>query len=282
MTEWIEEGQDPKPERTQNHRIVTYDSIAGLPDNHVLTIRERRIFVDSNILIQNNVKTDTITLDLDAEWEGISPIIIFTDSNAESTEIMYQEPAVSIPASAQDHVGNIEVSVVGYNQDHTVRLVTVYAPVVFKVIPSGRITGSITPDEADDMLGQLAQAAEAADDAAAEALKAAADIRQMAESGEFDGEPGAQGPPGTGVPDITGLDEGKVLTVKGGTAVWGESSGSGGGTTYSIGHGLKLDPETNVLSVDTAGSVEEDNTLPITSAAVYVTVGNIDAILATI
>ncbi|MBQ8893405.1 MAG: hypothetical protein IJ043_03245, partial [Clostridia bacterium] len=47
---------------------------------------------------------------------------------------------------------------------------------------------------------------------------------------------------------------------------------SGGGTTYQIGDGLKLDAATNTLSVDTAEAVEADNTKPITSAAVHVTV----------
>lgn len=40
--------------------------------------------------------------------------------------------------------------------------------------------------------------------------------------------------------------------------------------------------EDGVLSVNTAKEVEQDNTLPITSAAVYTTVGNISALLDTI
>lgn len=56
----------------------------------------------------------------------------------------------------------------------------------------------------------------------------------------------------------------------------------GGGTAYTIGHGLRLDAKTNTLSVDTADKMEQDNTLPITSAAVYVEVGNINALLKTI
>ena len=40
--------------------------------------------------------------------------------------------------------------------------------------------------------------------------------------------------------------------------------------------------ENGVLSVNTAKQVEEDNTLPVTSAAVYAEVGNINALLATI
>ena len=59
-------------------------------------------------------------------------------------------------------------------------------------------------------------------------------------------------------------------------------SGGGSGGGYTIGDGLKLDAATNTLSVDTADSVEKDNTKPVTSAAVYTEVGNINALLATI
>lgn len=60
--------------------------------------------------------------------------------------------------------------------------------------------------------------------------------------------------------------------------------GSGGGTGggYNIGNGLLLDSETNTLSVDVANDAEEDNTRPISSAAVYTELGNIDALLQTI
>lgn len=51
---------------------------------------------------------------------------------------------------------------------------------------------------------------------------------------------------------------------------------AGGG--YEIGSGLKLDGK--VLSVDTAEAVEQDNTKPVTSAAVFMQIGNIEALLA--
>lgn len=61
---------------------------------------------------------------------------------------------------------------------------------------------------------------------------------------------------------------------------------SGGGScgceNYNIGNGLKLDEATNTLSVDVANDAEEDNTRPITSAAVYTELGNIDVLLRTI
>lgn len=55
----------------------------------------------------------------------------------------------------------------------------------------------------------------------------------------------------------------------------------GGGFGYQIGNGLKV-TGTNTLEVDTATDVEQNNTLPITSAAVYTTVGNIEILLGTI
>ena len=75
-----------------------------------------------------------------------------------------------------------------------------------------------------------------------------------------------------GAPAPVGVDFNVTVRQSGG--------GSGGG--YNIGDGLKLDTETNTLSVDTADAVEKDNTKPVTSAAVYTEVGNINALLATI
>ena len=59
----------------------------------------------------------------------------------------------------------------------------------------------------------------------------------------------------------------------------GEGGGSGG-VDFITDETLHL--TNGVLGVNTAKSVEEDNTLPVTSAAVYTTVGNINALLETI
>ena len=53
-----------------------------------------------------------------------------------------------------------------------------------------------------------------------------------------------------------------------------------GGVDFETDATLTL--ENGVLSVNTADVVEADNTLPVTSAAVNVTVGNINALLETI
>lgn len=54
----------------------------------------------------------------------------------------------------------------------------------------------------------------------------------------------------------------------------------GGGTAFETDESLTL--KDGILSVNTADVVEEDNTLPVTSAAVFTEVGNINALLATI
>lgn len=53
-----------------------------------------------------------------------------------------------------------------------------------------------------------------------------------------------------------------------------------GGEFYPIGDGLKI--VDGKLTVDVVDAVEKDNTRPVTSGAVYTTVGNIDALLQTI
>lgn len=70
---------------------------------------------------------------------------------------------------------------------------------------------------------------------------------------------------------VIGVSLGDVVVVQ-----------SGGGMSYNIGHGLKVDEATNTLLVDTANKVEADNTLPITAAAVHEIVGDIEAILSII
>ena len=69
-------------------------------------------------------------------------------------------------------------------------------------------------------------------------------------------------------------------SMRGQGALTGRLGGSSGGGTvpYKIGDGLKVVEGT--LIVDTANAVEEDNTRPVTSAAVFVEIGNIEALLA--
>ena len=67
------------------------------------------------------------------------------------------------------------------------------------------------------------------------------------------------------------LDTGE--TLRGTVEAWG----SAGSMPYEIGPGLKV--ESGVLSVDTAGAVEADNTRPVTSDAVHRELGDVEDLL---
>ena len=70
-----------------------------------------------------------------------------------------------------------------------------------------------------------------------------------------------------------------VMVATSGSALMKTDAVQTGGS-LSIGHGLKW--ESGALCVDCADAVETDNTLPVTSAAVAVEVGNIAVLLGTI
>ena len=91
---------------------------------------------------------------------------------------------------------------------------------------------------------------------------------------------------------ITPIDGGHRLTVTRGSEVQTMDVLDGSGADAPIasetvagivrvGENLKISAD-GVLSVDTATAVEEDNTRPVTSAAVQTTVGNIEILLKTI
>ena len=148
------------------------DSEAGLPDNHVITVVERVISVDNSELIQNNVRTDTFTLNLDAEYDDLNVVVIFTKPNDINVKVAYNGTPTHIPGSAMEVVGSLACSVVGIDADGEVRAVTKAAPDTFQVVESGAYDGSVTSDDAE-LLGQILQAVSDAEDAITAAETAA-------------------------------------------------------------------------------------------------------------
>lgn len=87
----------------------------------------------------------------------------------------------------------------------------------------------------------------------------------------------------TSFPEPTKEDNGKILKVANGRASWSdlvEVLSSINQLTFKIDDTLSFEDE--ILKVNTAKDVEQDNTLPITSAAVFKEIGNINALLETI
>lgn len=160
------------------------DSETGLPDNHVITVVERVISVDNSELIQNNVRTDTFTLNLDAEYDDLNVVVIFTKPNNINVKVAYNGTPTHIPGSAMELVGSLACSVVGIDADGEVRAVTKAAPDTFQVVESGAYDGSVTSDDAE-LLGQILQAvsdAETAITAAETATTAATNATSQATS----------------------------------------------------------------------------------------------------
>ena len=73
----------------------------------------------------------------------------------------------------------------------------------------------------------------------------------------------------------------KGIYVDSGTTATGSGDGSGSVVNLTFDDTLKYD-ELGRLSVNTATAVDENNDLPITAAAVFVAVGNINSLLSTI
>ena len=228
--------------------LLGRSSEEGIPDNHVVTIVERSLSVDIPELIQNNIKTDTVTLELDAEWDGISPVIIFECSDADY-QVQYEGSPAHIPQAVMKSTGSVGLSVCGYDDTGEIRLVTKAAPSTFTVVASGSFIGEISEDDVS-LLGQILAAAEAANEAAQKVATASFSMGTVTtlEPGEqasasLDGEglqktlnlsipkgdkgdpgdkgdqgdPGDKGDPGTAatiaVGNVTGLDAGASPTV---------------------------------------------------------------------
>lgn len=149
----------------------------------------------------------------------------------------------------------------------------------------------------DDQRNYIYELIQNAQTAADNATAVAQELREAKDSGEFKGDPGE---PATDdqvaaaveaymeehpveVPDVdmTGVVKsvnGKTPDENGNVEI--TIPDSGGNVDFRTDDTLSL--KDGVLSVNTTNEMEKDNTLPITSAGVYATVGNIEALLKTI
>ena len=139
-----------------------------IPDNHVLTVRDRVLSTDLERIVQNNVKTDTVTLDLDGEWDDCTVYVTFNDETARSGpwSLEWKGQPLTIPSAIGAVVGPVAVSVVGYGSDGELRLVTEAAPSLLDVVKSGYVEIVDDNEENKDILSQMVAAGKKAEDAA--------------------------------------------------------------------------------------------------------------------
>lgn len=145
------------------------------PFLHTVTVVDRVVSVDKPELVQNNIKTETVTLNLDSEWDGLSCIINIGNGDTPTSLIWSGQP-VTIPAELMTDIGTLNVSVVGYGDDGALRAVTKKADAMFTVVASGYVEGDEPVPDPTTILGQLTEAADRANQAADRFNQASEDI----------------------------------------------------------------------------------------------------------
>lgn len=161
------------------------------PFLHTITVVDRVVSVDKPELVQNNINTETVTLNLDSEWEGLSTVINIGNDEPPTSLIWSGQPVV-IPAELMTDVGALNVSVVGYGDDGAVRSVTKKADAKFTVVASGYVEDDVPVPDPTTLLGQLIQAADNANTAADRFNQASEDIGDISDAvTEVEGYAGA-------------------------------------------------------------------------------------------
>ena len=79
------------------------------PFLHTITVVDRVVSVDKPELVQNNIRTETVTLNLDSEWDGLSCIINIGNGDTPTSLIWSGQP-VTIPAELMTDIGTLNVS----------------------------------------------------------------------------------------------------------------------------------------------------------------------------
>ena len=179
MTEWRKAGESHRPMMARAAAEVQplAQVVGDIPDEHVITVAERRVSVDYPTIIQNNMNTDTVDLVLDGEWDGMS-VVCYIGHPGDLREFEWEGKPFTLPV--YDATGSIDVTVVGLSADGKTRLVTVEAKGVMNVIKSGEFEGSVPPEDQPDLLGQILAAKGEAEDAAQSATTAASTANSAA------------------------------------------------------------------------------------------------------
>lgn len=172
------------PKKNTPMRAAVLADENEVPDNHVLTVRDRVLSTDLRRIVQNNVKTDTVTLDLDGEWDDCTVYVTFNDGTARSGpwSLEWEGRPLTIPSAIGAVVGPVAVSVVGYGSDGELRLVTEAAPSLLDVVKSGYVEIVDDNEENKDILSQMVAAGKKAEDAAEAADAAATSATSAASS----------------------------------------------------------------------------------------------------
>lgn len=161
-----------------------------------------------------------------SEWDGLDKTAVFQAGSDVISVVLDESQTCTIPWEVLENPRRTLYAGVYGTKDGDVVLPTIWASL--GTIQQGVTTGTNTQPPTPDVYSQILAVAE-------KAQEVAQSVRDDADAGKFDGEPGKtgpQGPPGVGVPQITPEDEGKIMGVQDLKAAW-VLGGSGSGNVSS-------------------------------------------------
>lgn len=148
--------------------------------NHVLTVRGRKASVTPRTLVQGTVGHDTLTLDLDSEWNGLNVTVTFVAATTEVTPVLNAN-VCDIPHEVLADSGEVDVFVLGTRDGKAMRHASLAHKMVVK--KSNMSDGSTTADPSISAYRQAyddaVKATEAANSAAGAAGSTAAEMATL-------------------------------------------------------------------------------------------------------
>lgn len=148
--------------------------------NHVLTVRGRKASVTPRTLVQGTVGQDTLTLDLDSEWNGLNVTVTFVAATTEVTPVLNANMC-EIPHEVLVDSGEVDVFVLGTRDGKAMRHASLAHKMVVK--KSNMSDGSTTSDPSISAYRQAyddaVKSTEAANSAAGAAGSAAAEMANL-------------------------------------------------------------------------------------------------------
>lgn len=88
--------------------------------NHILTVRGRTASISPRTLVQGTVGQDTLTLDLDSEWNGLNVTVTFVAATTEVTPVLNAN-VCEIPHEVLGDSGEVDVFVLGTRDGKAMR-----------------------------------------------------------------------------------------------------------------------------------------------------------------
>ena len=148
--------------------------------NHVLTVRGRKASVTPCTLVQGTVGQDTLTLDLDSEWNGLNVTVTFVAATTEVTPVLNANMC-EIPHEVLVDSGEVDVFVLGTRDGKAMRHASLAHKMVVK--KSNMSDGSTTANPSISAYRQAyddaVKATEAANSAAGTAGSTAAEMAKL-------------------------------------------------------------------------------------------------------